>query len=213
MIRAVIFDVDGVLLDTVELHFKSWIKLFKEEGVLLSRALYNQKLNGLPREQGIRNIIPSVSEEKVSMLSDRKQRYLQESIETESISILPHVKESLENLEKKFKLAAASSSKNSLKFLQRTGLVSFFECIVTGNDFEKPKPDPELFLKAASRLEVNPQECVVVEDAAVGVQAAHKGRMKAIGITYKRDRELEKAADIIIKNFSQIEQAIKKLSN
>jgi len=190
-IKAAIFDMDGVLTDTVKLHFKAWKRMFNNHGYKFEYEDYKQKVDGKPRMDGIRSIATDVSEDELFKMAEEKQRYFLELVENDSLEafddtiwILQYFKQN------SVKLAVASSSKNTSKILTKLGIDKMFDAIVTGYDFKKGKPDPEIFLTAAERLNVNPRECVVFEDAIDGIKAGISAGMLTIGVC--RDGQFEK---------------------
>ncbi len=204
MKKAVIFDVDGVLVDTVPYHFLAWQKMFQEAGALFNFEDYLEKVNGLPRAIGIKNVLTDVGDEDLDRLAEIKQNYFLEMVDHKPPKPLPGVKLFLQNLGKNlFYIAAASSSKNAPFVLNKTKLDHFFYTIVSGNDFRKPKPDPELFLTAANRLGMNPSECVVFEDAYHGVEAGKRGGMYTIGLLTSNDQKIPEIAHYIVRDFKK----------
>lgn len=197
-INTVIFDVDGVLLDTIPYHFQAWKKVFNELEIDFNFNDYLMKVNGLPRIIGITNILSSIDKEVIDEIAKRKQEYFLEKVEKEYPRPLSGVISFLKILKKKnINIAAASSSKNAFFLLKKARISSYFDEIITGNDFTKSKPDSELFLIACNRLSANPWECLVVEDAAVGVQAAINAKMKTVGLLSSRDNKIV-IADLVI---------------
>lgn len=190
--RAVIFDLDGVVVNTAKYHYLGWKKLAKELGFDFDIS-HNERLKGVSRMESL-NIVLEVggitgySEEEKQKLADRKNRYYLEMIESiDGSEILPGIPEFLEKLKNKgYQTALGSASKSGRMILEKLGLDSKFDVIVDGNLVERPKPDPEVFVKAAQLLGVPCEECIVVEDAQAGVQAAHAGGMKCIGIGDER---------------------------
>jgi len=190
-IKAAIFDMDGVLTDTVKLHFKAWKRMFNNHGYKFEYEDYKQKVDGKPRMDGIRSIATDVCEDELFKMAEEKQRYFLELVENDSLEafddaiwILKYFKQN------SVKLAVASSSKNTSKILTKLGIDKMFDAIVTGYDFKKGKPDPEIFLTAAERLNVNSRECVVFEDAIDGIKAGISAGMLTIGVC--RDGQFEK---------------------
>lgn len=210
---AVIFDVDGVLLDSVPLHFAAWKRMFEEEGATFSFEDYLAKVNGIPRTHGIQAILPNKNKDEHLELAERKQKYFLDLVASDPPKPLTGVVDLLSYLkENNIPTAAASSSKNASKLLEKAGLTPYFLAIVGGNDFSKPKPDPELFLVAAKKLSIDPKQCVVIEDATTGILAAKAANMKAIGILTSNDQSLKNYADIVIPSFENKELVLKFLS-
>lgn len=213
-IDSVIFDVDGVLLDSVPYHFKAWKKLFEEEGRKFTFDDYLNKVNGIPRMAGIKNILPDKTDEELKSLSDLKQSYLLEMIEAKFPEPLSGVESLLRKLiNKKYKLAAASSSKNSPALLEKSGLKPLFKVIVSGYDFKHAKPHPDIFLTAISKLGSKPEASVVVEDATVGIRAAINAGAKTIGVLTSNDEKIASLADLTIKSLGEHEKIFNFLSS
>lgn len=209
MIKAIIFDVDGVLLDTVPYHFHAWEKMFGEEGISFTFDDYLARVNGLPRDAGIKNILGDRTKEQLAELATRKQSYFLESVAKDPPLPLPGVVILLQQLQdQNLLLAAASSSKNAPFLLQSAGLSPFLTVNIGGNDFTHPKPHPDIFLTAAKRLNVAPLEAIVFEDAYLGIQAAKAGGMKTVGVLSSHDPELLRLADITIRSMKDLRTII-----
>jgi beta-phosphoglucomutase len=204
-LKGAIFDLDGVIVDTVSLHFKSWKKMFAEYGIEFTFEDYKKKVDGIPRIDGARAILKDLDEEELKKAAEKKQRYFLEFLEKEGIrvyeSTLKLIKELKEN---NIKVAVISSSKNCLPILKRAKIDHLFEVIITGNDIKKGKPDPEVFLLACKNLNLSPCGCIVFEDAVLGVEAAKRGNFKCVGIDrYNNPIRLSKA-DLVVKDLSEI---------
>lgn len=209
MIKAVIFDVDGVLLDSVPLHFNAWREVFARQNTLITFSDYLEKINGLPRLVGVKNILPSLSEKKQIELAQQKQILLLKNVEEQTPKVLPGVISTIRELKKRnILLASASSSKNSKIFLQKAKIADYFDTIVTGDDFSEPKPNPEIFLMAAKKLHVSPSACIVVEDAFIGLQAAKNAHMYAIGVRTSRDTKLSLFANLVIDSLEEYKKIL-----
>ncbi len=184
-IEAFIFDLDGVLTDTAEYHYQSWKLLCKEQGIPFDRKI-NEKLRGVSRRKSLEIILgdQKVSPGKFSEMLERKNNYYRESIKNISKKdLFPGVEKVLEELKGKgIKLALGSSSKNARPVIEGLGVKDFFEAIADGNSVEKAKPAPDIFLFAAEKLGVVPENCVVVEDAEAGIEAALTAGMFVVGI-------------------------------
>ncbi|MFH1747704.1 MAG: beta-phosphoglucomutase [Planctomycetota bacterium] len=184
---AVIFDLDGVLTDTAELHFQSWMDIARELDIPFDRTA-NEALRGLSRPDSLKLFlgarITRFSDTRQIEIMVRKNRCYLERVEHMSpANLLPGARELLATLNaRQIPLAVASSSKNALVVLERLEIQNLLDAVVDGNDVPQSKPDPRVFLTAAERLSVPPQRCIVVEDAASGVAGALAGGMKVIGI-------------------------------
>ncbi|MDO4782416.1 MAG: beta-phosphoglucomutase [Capnocytophaga felis] len=185
--KAYIFDLDGVIVDTAKFHFLAWKKIGEEFGFELTHEL-NEQLKGVSRVDSLTKILGwagvSVSSEKFDELATRKNTdYLSYVEKMNENDILPGVKTFLEKAKKEnIGIALGSASKNARPILQKLGIISYFDVIVDGNDVTKAKPDPEVFVIAAQKLGVDNEKCVVFEDSEAGIQAAKTAGMKAIGI-------------------------------
>lgn len=192
MKRAVIFDLDGVIVSTDEYHYLAWKKVADEAGILFDRTT-NERLRGVSRMESLEIILRKSSKiytdvEKNEMAA-RKNMYYRELLNRLSpADILPGVKHVLEELKKlNIRMAIGSSSRNTLLILERIRLGDFFDAVADGNAIKQGKPDPEVFLLAAAMLDIEPQDCVVVEDAQAGIDAAVAAGMKAVGVFYASD--------------------------
>jgi beta-phosphoglucomutase len=185
--KAVIFDLDGVIVSTDEYHFRGWEKMADEEGIYFDREI-NERLRGVSRMESLEIILERAdkqyTEEEKLELADRKNYYYRQLLNDLSPKdILPGVTRVLEGLkERGIKIAIGSSSKNTPVILDKIGLADYFDAVADGNGIKNSKPDPEVFLLAASKLNINPKECLVVEDADAGVEAALAGGMRVLGV-------------------------------
>lgn len=187
MIKAVIFDLDGVIVNTDELHYKAWKMITNQEGIEFNPEI-NHGLRGISRMDSLNIILEKASkvytEEEKIMLASKKNHYYVESLKTLSKKdILPGISHVINLLkQKQVKIAIGSSSKNAKMILEKIGLLEFFDAIADGNDIEKSKPAPDVFLKAAKKLGVLPTSCIVVEDAESGIAAAKNANMLAAAL-------------------------------
>src|ERR1700752_5326806 len=185
MIRAFIFDLDGVITDTAEYHYRGWKRLADEEGLSFTRE-DNEHLRGIPRRESLMLIIKDrlYPEEKIQEMMERKNGYYLEFIkEISSRDLLPGAKELLEEIHAAgLKNALGSASKNAGEVIERLGIRSLFDAISDGHSVERQKPAPDLFLHAAHQLNLSSAECVVVEDAAAGIEAARAGGFRSVGL-------------------------------
>lgn len=189
MIEAVIFDLDGVLTDTAVYHYQSWKAVAAKFNYDLTER-DNEKLKGVSRADSLKLILQWASvtlpqEEIPLLLQEKNDHYLLLINELGQKDILPGVLDFLTLLESKnCAKAVGSSSKNAPFILEKLGLAPRFAAVIDGNGVKNTKPDPEVFLNAAQKLGVNPERCLVVEDAPSGIQAAKAAGMNVVGIGY-----------------------------
>jgi beta-phosphoglucomutase len=185
MIRAFIFDLDGVITDTAEYHYRGWKRIADEEGLPFTRE-DNEHLRGISRRESMMLLLKdrTYPEEKIQEMMERKNNYYLEFIkEISPRDLLPGAKELLEEIRAAgLKNALGSASKNAGEVIERLGIRSLFDAISDGYSVERQKPAPDLFLHAARQLNLSPAECVVVEDAAAGIEAAITGGFHTIGL-------------------------------
>jgi beta-phosphoglucomutase len=184
-IKAFIFDLDGVLTDTAEYHFRGWKRLAEEEGIPFTRE-DNEALRGIPRRASLLIVLKGrpYPEAKLQEMMERKNNFYLEFIrEISPGDLLPGARELLEEIRAAgLKSALGSASKNAGEVLDRLGIRSLLDAISDGHSVERQKPAPDLFLHAAKQLGLPPAECVVVEDATAGVEAALAGGFRTIGL-------------------------------
>lgn len=186
-IKACIFDLDGVIVDTAKYHYVAWKKLANEMGFDFTLE-DNERLKGVSRVRSLEILlaigkIEKTEEEKLALATKKNENYLTYILTMGPEEILPGTTEFLDTLKKEgIKIALGSASKNAMTILDKLQLTSYFEVIIDGTKVSKAKPDPEVFIKGAQALGVQPQECVVFEDAEAGVEAAIAGGMKCVGI-------------------------------
>lgn len=185
--KAFIFDLDGVIVDTAKYHYKAWKKLANDLGFDFTLE-QNELLKGVSRVRSL-EILLSIGnvqlsqEKKERIMQDKNEHYLQFISQMGQEEILDGIHEVLLYLkEENIPFSLGSASKNARLILRQLELIDLFDAIVDGNDVSKAKPDPEVFLIAADKLGIEPKNCVVVEDAIAGVQAANTAQMISIGI-------------------------------
>jgi beta-phosphoglucomutase len=207
MIKAVLFDLDGVLVSTDEYHYRSWMELSKDEGFVFFDHEFNHKFRGVARMKCIDIITEAsgkdYSKEQKQELADRKNKYFVESLKSVTTeALLPGSLFALQELKNRnIKIAVASNSRNAEMIINQVGIAKYLDAIVDGHQIENSKPDPEVFLLAAKKINEAPVNCLVVEDALTGIEAAHRAGMKALGIGTK-DRLPN--AEIVIPNLAAI---------
>ena len=187
MIQAIIFDLDGVLLSTDELHYAAWKTVADELGIPFDRQV-NNRLRGVSRMASLEIILEHGGvvlspEEKEAVATRKNDRYRASLMTLTPEIVAPEVRETLTALKQRgLKLAVGSSSKNTKLILERADLASYFDAVSDGTNITRSKPDPEVFLKAAAFLGLSPSVCAVVEDAVAGIDAANDGGFLSIGI-------------------------------
>ena len=184
-IKAVIFDLDGVLTDTAEFHYRAWKQLADEEGLPFSRA-DNEYLRGVSRRESLLRLLKGrqFEEAKMQEMMERKNRIYQSLLtQLTPVNLLPGVEDFFNLLTRaNVRLAVASASRNAGDVVQRLGIAERLTVLVDGNSVTRQKPAPDLFRCAAARLNLVPSECLVVEDAAAGIEAAIRARMPCLAL-------------------------------
>lgn len=185
--KAFIFDLDGVIVDTAKYHYLAWKRLANELGFDFSEE-QNEQLKGVSRVRSLEILleigdIQLSDERKAGLLKEKNKQYLDYISRMKDNEILPGIKNLLLYLKEiNIQFALGSASKNARLILRILNLYDLFDTIVDGNDVSIAKPDPEVFLIAAKQLNKNPGECIVVEDAIAGIQAANAAQMTSVGI-------------------------------
>ena len=204
MIKGFIFDLDGVLTDTAEYHYRGWKRLADELGIAFSRE-DNEALRGIPRRESLLLILKEKKfpEHEILEMMDRKNRYYLEFIrDITPRDLLSGAYELLQEIRTAgLKSAVGSASKNAPDVIERLGIADLLDFIADGNSVKLQKPAPDLFLYAAARLGLDPSTCVVVEDAAAGVEAAHAGGFLCVGLG---PRQRVARADLVLPNLEDI---------
>jgi beta-phosphoglucomutase len=203
--RGFIFDLDGVLVDTVPAHIQAWGRMFYEFGYPFAVELYEQKIDGRPRLEAIRDIMTDLDPERLALAAKIKNEYFLTNIE---LGLFNRFDSSnrfvLQWRQKGIRMAVASSSVNVKSILEKIGLRDSFDIVVGGDDVKVGKPDPEVFLKAARGLNLEAHECIVFEDATAGVQAAKRGGFICVGIHRHGDISRLRGADLIVNDLDQL---------
>lgn len=187
MIKACIFDLDGVIVDTARYHYLAWSRLAQELGVKFTE-LDNERLKGVSRMRSLEIILElgglSLTDRDKEKLANKKNAWFVDFLERMiPEEIFPGVKSLIENLRKDgIKIGLASSSRNAKMVIQLLHIEGVFDVVVDGTMVKHSKPDPEIFLLTAEKLGVDPHDCVVFEDAEAGVEAAVNAGMKCVGV-------------------------------
>lgn len=205
-IKGIIFDLDGVIVSTDEYHYKAWKTLADRLGIIFDREI-NNRFRGVSR-LACMDILEELSgkeydnEQKQEYANWKNELYIDLLSQMSPNDVSNEVKETLTILRKcGIRLAIGSSSKNAKYILQKLEMQEYFDAISDGTNIEKSKPDPEVFLKAADFLGISPEECLVVEDAVSGVDAARAGGMKTAVVGDAAEKQY---GDFILNSFSDI---------
>lgn len=186
-IKAALFDLDGVIVDTARYHYLAWKRLAKEMGFQFTEE-DNERLKGVSRMRSLDILLEiggiSLSQdEKIKAAAKKNNWYVEYISKLDKSEILPGAEDFLMNLKNSgIKVALGSASKNSMMILKNLELMPYFDAIVDGNKVSNAKPDPEVFLLGAKELNITQENCVVFEDSVSGIEAAKAANMKAIGI-------------------------------
>lgn len=203
-----IFDLDGVIVDTAKYHYLAWKKLANGLGFQFTKE-QNELFKGVSRKRCLEILLEignvEASQEQFDQwMVEKNEDYLAYIEKMDSKEILPDVPRILKFLkERNIPIALGSASKNAKPILEKVNLLSYFDSIVDGNSVTKAKPDPEVFLIAASNLGINPKYCIVFEDAVAGIQAANAANMISIGIG---DSDILHEASYNFSDFTEISE-------
>jgi len=204
--KGAIFDLDGVIVDTAKYHYLAWASLADELGFTFTEE-DNERLKGVSRMRSL-DILLEVGglqfeeAEKLAMAEKKNRLYVEYISKLEESELLPGVKEYLTGLRTRgIGIALGSASKNAEFILNKLNITDLFDAVVDGNKVSLAKPDPEVFLIAGQELGLQPDECVVFEDAEAGVQAGKAAAMKVVGIGKP---EVLKEADMVVKGLYEL---------
>lgn len=213
MIKGYIFDLDGVIVDTAKYHYNAWRRLANSLGFDITEA-QNENLKGVSRVESLEYILSLgnlsfSAEEKAKMAEEKNNWYVDSISNMDKSELLPGAEALIKEIKAAgLKISLGSASKNSLRILNATGLVDYFDAIIDGTKTTESKPHPQVFLMGAEALDLSPQDCIVFEDSLNGVKAANTGGFVSIGVG---DPEILKEADFVIPSLDGI--TISKLNN
>jgi beta-phosphoglucomutase len=206
MIKGLIFDLDGVLVDTAKYHYKAWKDLADSLGFDFTET-DNEKLKGVSRMTSLNilletgNITNLTENKKEELAHTKNTQYVGYIDKMQPNEILPGALEFLKAAkEQGYKIALGSASKNAERIINRLQIKQYFHAIIDGTKVAKAKPDPEVFLKGASEMGLSPEECIVFEDAQAGIEAAKNGGFKAVGIG---QAEILNQADMVLPHLKE----------
>lgn len=204
--KAFIFDLDGVIVDTAKYHFLAWKKLADNLGFEFTLE-HNELLKGVSRVRSLEILldigkVDLPEDEKLKIMQEKNEHYLKYITQMGQEEILDGILNVLLHLKKQnIPFSLGSASKNARLILKQLKLIDLFDAIVDGNDVSNAKPDPEVFLIAAKKLNTDPQNCIVIEDAIAGVEAANNAGMTSVGIG---DKDILGAATIVLKTTADL---------
>lgn len=205
--RGFIFDLDGVIVDTAKYHYLAWKNLANDLGFDFTEE-QNEAFKGVSRRRCLEILLDlggiTVDKEQFEQwLQEKNEDYLSYIAKMDASEILPDVPKVLNYLkEHEVPMALGSASKNAIPILEKVDLLSYFDTVVDGNKVSRAKPDPEVFLIAASDIKVAPEKCVVFEDAVAGIEAANTADMISVGIG---DSKVLSEAQYVFKDFTEID--------
>lgn len=211
MIKAVIFDLDGVLVTTDELHFLAWKQLAEELGIEGFTKADNARQRGVSRMASLEVVLEKTErkfsdEEKTALAEKKNDMYVKSLSSLSPLDVLEGVNNFIAYLRGKgVKIAVGSASKNTPLILTKTNLAHKFDAVSCGLDTQKSKPDPEVFLIAAEKIGISPSECAVIEDSDAGIEAAKAGGMYAVAVG---ESEHNKMADISVSSVDSLYKII-----
>jgi beta-phosphoglucomutase len=202
-IKACLFDLDGVLVDTARFHYVAWKKLADKLGFEFTEH-DNERLKGISRMDSLEILleigrIKLSNEQKALYAKEKNEVYLQYIRQMTPQDVLPGVRNFLEELRNNhIKTGLGSASRNAQLILNKTDIARYFDVIVDGNLVNRAKPDPEVFILGAGMLDVPNKHCIVFEDAVAGIEAAYNAGMKSVGIG---SAAILKKADLVFPGF------------
>jgi beta-phosphoglucomutase len=214
VIKGCIFDLDGVIVDTAHYHYLAWRRLADELGHNLTKE-ENEELKGVSRMRSLEIVLEkagiSLNQQHKEILAEKKNTWFNEYVQQmQPEEIFPGVKALIRNMRGRgIKVGLASSSRNARTVVRLLNIHNEFDAIVDGTMIARTKPDPEIFLKTAQLMGIEPADCVVVEDAEAGVEAALAAGMKCIGIgsekiLYRADRVFPKTSEVRLSTLDEL---------
>lgn len=202
-VKGLIFDLDGVLVDTIPTHFAAWSQMFHEYGYAFDQVVYRDLVDGRLRLDGARAVMVDHSEEVIIHAANQKNAYYLNMIENGKFVVFEQATAYLERCKKAgHKLAAASSSANVTYILEKAGIIDLFDVVLGGHQVTYGKPHPEIFTKAAMQLNLPISDCIVFEDSEFGVKAAHDGGFYCVGVSDDTNDADLSLADVVVSSIA-----------
>jgi beta-phosphoglucomutase family hydrolase len=204
--KAVIFDMDGTLINSTKADFLAWQKLFSFYGKSLTYEEYIPLL-GIKSAQVVKEFLPVKNDEEIQMALTQKLVFFHEYVAENGIYPVPYADvflKQIKQLDIPVALATSSRKAKMEMVMTKVNLVTLFDAIVTGGDVKNGKPAPDIFIKAAEKLGVRPQDCIVFEDASNGVKAAKTAFMKCVAVSSTQSPESLREADLVIDSFKDL---------
>lgn len=206
MIQAFIFDMDGTLIDSTQMDYDAWQRAMREHDAEFPYEDYIAKLGAKSSE--IARQYLDISDEELDQLISRREEYFKQLVDEKGLSLLPGAEQFLQQIRNTHLKTALATGANQRKLdfiLDKLPLRQYFDAFVTADDVSQGKPDPEVFVQAATKLGVDPADCVVMEDAANGLQAAKNSGMRCIALTTTRGADQLQGADLIVNGYGEID--------
>jgi beta-phosphoglucomutase len=211
MLKAIIFDVDGVLVDSMRYQADAWVKTFKEVGISITREdIY--ELEGSNNQRLIKSIFEKAGKEPEPWHLEQLPEKKREALEFDQIKPVEGILDCLEVLKRHFKLALVSGSHtDTVNNIVDKYFSNYFDVIITRSDLERGKPDPDPYLKALEKLDLTKNECMVIENAPMGITAAKRAGLYCVAVASMLEPEKIKHADLVLKDHAELLEYLKSL--
>lgn len=211
MLKAIIFDVDGVLVDSMIYQADAWVKTFKEVGISITREdIY--ELEGSNNQRLIKSIFEKAGKEPESWHLDQLPEKKREALEFDKIKPFEGILDCLKELKRHFKLAMVSGSHvDTVTQVVNKYFPNCFDVVITGSDLERGKPDPDPYLKALEMLDLTKNECIVIENAPLGITAARRAGLYCVAVASMLEPEKVEHADLVLKDHNDLLEYLKSL--